>query len=1696
MKKLVGIFCTSLVGGLFAADGTWIAASGTLNYADAANWKDGVVAGDGGTMTVTNTAATTVNLDGSITLGKIVGAVNNFFYFNSGTWVMTEPAIFCNNSVYSDYTAFQFQGTSKIQTAGDLTLSGVARIVLMNASDIGGRFVVSGPEARARAKTEACLGPTPADYVADAVVLDGGTLENADGNTWLTFSPTRGIYVTENNGYLGASCSGSGGVRVQSKITGPGSFGVNGQNLSVYIANPGNDYRGDTIVGSTGPGFAVIDAKFRTEADEVIPHGEGFGILRLGPDSTYLRGANYTSAGGTVRSKVADSRLYLQNHTETVNAVEGGARGHLHGGTLILGSNADSHFNGMLESDATLVKRGTGTLWMPGGHTYGKLVLEEGTLALAPNYLHAGATLEAKGGRLVLAGPTGGFVESAAAAYGYPNFLQTFYSGNWTYKAKWYIPETKNYSFARSLKGTCSLVIDGVEILSGTAADNALTVVRDVQMTEGWHTVRITANPGNALSTLLPAGLMYDAGNGAFSTDEEILRAREFSDDNGPNMRADGGVYRTDGKIVVAGPVTVSKDEFLGDAILGGILTTDPENPQTVTLDLPEGDVLYIGSTSLAAPARVEAPIVGAYAYRDYAWLSAAPGANVSFAEHAMPVLGYDGALGEPIALTDHSLRVTDPATGSATITVGAGEILRFDTLDLVDGVYNDAAGKPVRTFTNNVVLDGGTLVLAGASDIVLAGNVSGTGVIQKEGAGTAAITGDVTVDADSQVNVTAGVLRLPAVGAAAVSITGGRLANLENAVLDLSANTVALGGGDFQINGGAMTLGDAFTGTGAAYGTGTLRLIGITEGTAQVAARESTTLELAKEGVASLAAITEVEYGATVKIATDAANWWSGSVTLKGGTLDLNGHDLAMTTLNSASPFSTIVNNGASPVTVTIDNTAALSTKCNFLGGAGGLSLVKRGAGTLTLAGKVQCTAFTVEAGTVVSQPPTGVKGNALRWIPWTSRPSGERTNSGVQIDQLVLKRGGVNVAWPAGTTAATVNSYNLGGSSQQNASKIINGTLYADTYDKLYDTIYANPVVVTFGAEMAFETYDLATANDSTGRDPYSWTVEVGRSENGTTVWYPCGNIIDYACTTTRNAWMNGNFPVADYSPRFTGTAVTVAAGATLELHQVKETFAALTVEGTLVRDSGASVAEMPSLAAGTALRTLAASRAKYFRFTIVKSETGTTNMQISEFQVWLDGARVPWPTGTTVAWTGGTSSSAEVPAKILDGATNTKCFTGGALGAFTITTTAPIAFNSYCWYTANDDYNRDPVSWTLEVSNDGENWTLLDAVSDRACPAARQSLAYASEPVGATLDANVWARYLKFEITSVRGGANNMQFSEFEVLTNGVKVAWPANTRLGWSLYRNNNTAELPGNVIDGNYNTKFFTTQSGLGAIMIYCPTGIAFDAYRWATANDSASTRDPNGWKLSVSMDGIHWHELDNVPSYNTTETRRVVAYTSPKLVENLGVLPDAAVATLDDSTLSLGGPETIGGVAGTGALEVWGEATLDVAAGTTEIFNGTVTGRGALVKAGAGVQVLKGAVALDGRLVVKEGELRLDGATLPAGLVIVLEGGTLTGTATCAGDLTVESNGGAYGAAIALEGTLALTGDLKLAPDAGYATRRICFEYAATDEESRTKFLSAPCSVELPGKYIYTTAIIGNRMVLTICPACTIIYVR
>ena len=552
----------------------------------------------------------------------------------------------------------------------------------------------------------------------------------------------------------------------------------------------------------------------------------------------------------------------------------------------------------------------------------------------------------------------------------------------------------------------------------------------------------------------------------------------------------------------------------------------------------------------------------------------------------------------------------------------------------------------------------------------------------------------------------------------------------------------------------------------------------------------------------------------------------------------------------------------------------------------------------------------------------------------PYTSKVHSTYANSGIQFSEFALKRGGTWLAWPSGTTAATANTYNLGASGGQNAAQLINRTVSGGS-DKLYDTAYADPVTITFGAEMEFETYDLATGGDCQGRDPAAWTLEVGRKVNGALTWYPTSGVTDYYCTDTRNAWMNANFQCYDLAPRFTGAAITVAEGATLEVVDCVDELADADVKGALVRTGRSPLASAPAFADGT-LRLQGGHRARYFRFQVTKTETGTTNMQISEFRLLLGGRHNPWPSGTSCTWSGGKRyGSNQGPDKIIDNNISTKCYDSSTVGVFEITAPQEMAFDGYCWYTAGDDYNRDPVSWNFQYSLDGKFWNTLDTVNDRACTVGRNSLAYTRNFLE---DGKFFAKFLRYSITSVRSGNNQMQFSEFELLTNGVKVAWPSLTRLGWSLARSRSggtsDTESPAKLIDGSGGTKFYTTMDGCGSVMIYCPGGVGFDSYRWYTANDSASTRDPIGWKFEASDNGLQWVTLDTVPSWNTTATRTTVAYTKDaQFVDPYGLLPNADAATLDAATLEAGGGETFGGLAGTGAFNVAGDsATLNVAA--------------------------------------------------------------------------------------------------------------------------------------------------------------------
>lgn len=127
-------------------------------------------------------------------------------------------------------------------------------------------------------------------------------------------------------------------------------------------------------------------------------------------------------------------------------------------------------------------------------------------------------------------------------------------------------------------------------------------------------------------------------------------------------------------------------------------------------------------------------------------------------------------------------------------------------------------------------------------------------------------------------------------------------------------------------------------------------------------------------------------------------------------------------------------------------------------------------------------------------------------------------------------------------------------------------------------------------------------------------------------------------------------------------------------------------------------------------------------HYRWTPIKlRHTTSTMIQVSEFQFQLAGTGVSW-TGATVSNPGGSSPAAETPAKIIDGLTSTKWLDFNRKGLI-FSFTAPVKVDGYRFATGNDAIERDPVSWTLEGSDDQFSWTLIDVVKDHATTTDRQ-------------------------------------------------------------------------------------------------------------------------------------------------------------------------------------------------------------------------------------------------------------------------------------------------------------------------------------------------------------------------------------
>ncbi|MHC2992447.1 hypothetical protein OB13_12925 [Pontibacter sp. HJ8] len=184
------------------------------------------------------------------------------------------------------------------------------------------------------------------------------------------------------------------------------------------------------------------------------------------------------------------------------------------------------------------------------------------------------------------------------------------------------------------------------------------------------------------------------------------------------------------------------------------------------------------------------------------------------------------------------------------------------------------------------------------------------------------------------------------------------------------------------------------------------------------------------------------------------------------------------------------------------------------------------------------------------------------------------------------------------------------------------------------------------------------------------------------------------------------------------------------------------------------------------------------------------------------------------------------------------------------------APAAVGSYTLVSANDDDNRDPMNWTLEGSDNGTDWTVLDTQTGQMFSERFQKKTY---PISNT---TAYA-YYRLNISAIKAG-NTFQLGEWRLYE---VVQAPDITARGGTLtvFRENDGGadanEGSPKVIDNDAQTKFLSHFPGSQWLQLKLDASAVVVIYTLTSANDDPN-RDPKDWTLEGSKNGTDWTTLD------------------------------------------------------------------------------------------------------------------------------------------------------------------------------------------------------------------------------------------
>lgn len=290
-----------------------------------------------------------------------------------------------------------------------------------------------------------------------------------------------------------------------------------------------------------------------------------------------------------------------------------------------------------------------------------------------------------------------------------------------------------------------------------------------------------------------------------------------------------------------------------------------------------------------------------------------------------------------------------------------------------------------------------------------------------------------------------------------------------------------------------------------------------------------------------------------------------------------------------------------------------------------------------------------------------------------------------------------------------------------------------------------------------VTIDSYNFATANDATERDPVSWIFEgsldgvnwdlidlrtnypttTARFTYQTPFLLPSGAVVG-TFTAAKKVVLNGDPVELAWTTVFADLGVNLAPG----VGAVAQNDA---TNVTPPSDSDTTYTLTASGSGGDAdsslvVRTVAGGSVtfRYVRFTPTKlrDDNAANSIQLSEFQI-LDGATALTPVAATNPGGDNPGGGGEGPDKAIDGNFGSKWLDFNKR-SLVVDLGASVSFDNYAFVTGNDAPERDPMRWILEGSNDGSTWTLIENFSDLdfPLPSARSALSQDIPLPGASL------------------------------------------------------------------------------------------------------------------------------------------------------------------------------------------------------------------------------------------------------------------------------------------------------------------------------------------------------------------------